>query len=50
MKKRSIQHPDRVSKSLTVERRSSARRSKAHAPQPKPVLPLISWEDVLGRR
>ena len=50
MKKRSIQHPERVSKVLTVDRPSTPRRSKGHAPQPKPALPLVSWDEVLGRR
>lgn len=50
MKTRFTQHPDRVQQSTTDDRRSNSRRAKRHVPQARPALPLISWEDVLGRR
>ena len=50
MKTRSKTAPERVQKPAVADRRCSVRPAKRHVPQSKPALPLVSWEDVLGRR
>ena len=50
MKTRSRIAPERVQMSAVADHRGSARPAKRHVPQSKPALPLVSWEDVLGRR
>ena len=50
MKKSSRKSPDRVQQTAVADHRCNVRPAKRHVPQSKSGLPLISWEDVLGRR
>ena len=50
MKTHSTEHPERVQQTPTAQRRPNARPAKRLVPQAKASIPLISWEDVLGRR
>ena len=50
MKTHSTEHPERVQQSISAQRPSNARPAKRLVPKAKVGFPLISWEDVLGRR